>query len=65
MLAEHFLTMYPNLNMDTDSELEQLKVRTGRHVEPGYTDRITIFLTRLLGIDVVTTALFRGRHFDM
>lgn len=28
MLAEHFLTMYPNLNVDIDGELEQLKVRT-------------------------------------
>lgn len=35
MLAEHFLTMYPNLNIDIDSELEQLKVRTGCHVGPG------------------------------
>lgn len=26
MLAEHFLTMYPNLNVDIDSELQQLKV---------------------------------------
>lgn len=29
MLAEHFLTMYPNLNLEVDSELAQLKVRTG------------------------------------
>lgn len=35
MLAEHFLAMYPNLNIDIDSELEQLKVRTGCYVEPG------------------------------
>lgn len=27
MLAEHFLTMYPNLNVDIEEELEQLKVR--------------------------------------
>lgn len=33
MLAEHFLTMYPNLNIDIDGELEQLKVRTGYNVE--------------------------------
>lgn len=33
MLADHFLTMYPNLNIDTDSELEQLKVRTQQCTE--------------------------------
>lgn len=27
MLAEHFLTMYPNLKIDIEGELEQLKVR--------------------------------------
>lgn len=27
MLAEHFQTMYKNLNINIDSELEQLKVR--------------------------------------
>lgn len=27
VLAEHFLTMYPNLNVDIDGELEQLKVK--------------------------------------
>lgn len=41
MLAEHFLTMYPNLNIDIDGELEQLKVRTSHHVEPRNTDRST------------------------
>lgn len=33
MLAEHFRTMYPNLNVDIDSELEQLKVRSAYHIE--------------------------------
>lgn len=33
MLAEHFRTMYPNLNVDIDSELQQLKVRSAYHVE--------------------------------
>lgn len=28
MLAGHFKTMYPNLNIDVDAELEQLKVTT-------------------------------------
>ena len=60
MLAEHFLTMYPNLNVDIDSELEQLKVRTGN------TDsHMTVFLTQLLGIDIGTADLFHGRHVDM
>ncbi|XP_049890394.1 adenylosuccinate synthase, like [Epinephelus moara] len=36
MLAEHFLTMYPNLNVDTDSELEQLK---------GYAERLRPLVT--------------------
>lgn len=28
VLAGHFQTMYPNLNIDVDAELEQLKVTT-------------------------------------
>ena len=32
MLAEHFLTMYPNLNVDIDGELQQLKVGLAQHV---------------------------------
>lgn len=33
MLAEHFRTMYPNLNVDIDSELQQLKVRSAYRIE--------------------------------
>lgn len=33
MLADHFQTMYPNLNIDADGELQQLKVRTGHNAE--------------------------------
>lgn len=44
MLAEHFLTMYPNLNIDTDGELEQLKVRTGYNVELSFS-RIHTMMT--------------------
>uniref|UniRef100_A0A672IF59 Adenylosuccinate synthetase n=1 Tax=Salarias fasciatus TaxID=181472 RepID=A0A672IF59_SALFA len=36
MLAEHFLTMYPNLNVDVDSELQQLK---------GYAERLRPLVT--------------------
>uniref|UniRef100_A0A671TNU5 Adenylosuccinate synthetase n=1 Tax=Sparus aurata TaxID=8175 RepID=A0A671TNU5_SPAAU len=36
MLAEHFLTMYPNLNIDIDGELEQLK---------GYAERLRPLVT--------------------
>lgn len=32
MLADHFLAMYPNLNVNVDSELEQLKVRRGHQL---------------------------------
>uniref|UniRef100_A0A8C3GCW9 Adenylosuccinate synthetase n=1 Tax=Cyclopterus lumpus TaxID=8103 RepID=A0A8C3GCW9_CYCLU len=36
MLAEHFLTMYPNLKLDVDGELEQLK---------GYAERLRPLVT--------------------
>uniref|UniRef100_A0A665XD40 Adenylosuccinate synthetase n=1 Tax=Echeneis naucrates TaxID=173247 RepID=A0A665XD40_ECHNA len=36
MLADHFLTMYPNLNVDVDQELEQLK---------GYAERLRPLVT--------------------
>ena len=49
MLAEHFLTMYPNLNVDIDSELEQLKVRTGCQVEPGHTETMCMETNNVYG----------------
>lgn len=48
MLAEHFLTMYPNLNIDIDGELEQLKVRTGYNVELSLS-RIHTIMTFIIG----------------
>lgn len=49
MLAEHFLTMYPNLNIDIDGELEQLKVKTGYNVELSLS-RIHTIMTFIIGI---------------
>ncbi|TNN56020.1 Adenylosuccinate synthetase isozyme 2 [Liparis tanakae] len=39
MLAEHFLTMYPNLNLEVESELEQLK-RYAERLRPMVTDGV-------------------------
>ncbi|KAI4814674.1 adenylosuccinate synthase, like [Pseudochaenichthys georgianus] len=39
MLAKHFLTMYPNLNVDVDSELQQLKEYAER-LRPMVTDGV-------------------------
>ncbi|KAM9847217.1 adenylosuccinate synthase, like isoform 2-T2 [Aulostomus maculatus] len=39
MLAEHFLVMYPNLNVDIDGELEQLK-RYAERLRPLVTDGV-------------------------
>uniref|UniRef100_A0A7N6AXM7 Adenylosuccinate synthetase n=1 Tax=Anabas testudineus TaxID=64144 RepID=A0A7N6AXM7_ANATE len=48
MLAEHFLTMYPNLNVDIDGELEQLKVYAER-LRPLVTDGVYFMHKALTG----------------
>uniref|UniRef100_A0AAQ5WZY9 Adenylosuccinate synthetase n=1 Tax=Amphiprion ocellaris TaxID=80972 RepID=A0AAQ5WZY9_AMPOC len=48
MLAEHFLTMYPNLNVDIDSELEQLKAYAER-LRPLVTDGVYFMHKALTG----------------
>ncbi|KAF0038137.1 hypothetical protein F2P81_008621 [Scophthalmus maximus] len=48
MLAKHFLTMYPNLNIDIDSELAQLKGFTER-LRPLVTDGVYFMHKALTG----------------
>uniref|UniRef100_A0A669BZ94 Adenylosuccinate synthetase n=1 Tax=Oreochromis niloticus TaxID=8128 RepID=A0A669BZ94_ORENI len=48
MLAEHFRTMYPNLNVDIDSELKQLKEYTER-LRPLVTDGVYFMHKALTG----------------
>lgn len=51
MLAEHFQKMYPNLNINIDSDLEQLKVGETKDKDIEYpcllTDFCTFFLNHL------------------
>lgn len=44
MLAEHFLTMYPNLKIDIEGELEQLKVRACQKAHKSNKTSYNIFL---------------------
>nr|XP_054586660.1 adenylosuccinate synthase, like isoform X1 [Nothobranchius furzeri] len=48
MLAEHFLTMYPNLNVDVDGELKQLKEFAER-LRPLVTDGVYFMHKALTG----------------
>ncbi|XP_040908111.1 adenylosuccinate synthase, like [Toxotes jaculatrix] len=48
VLAEHFLAMYPNLNIDIDSELEQLKEYAAK-LRPLVTDGVYFMHTALTG----------------
>ncbi|XP_068187047.1 adenylosuccinate synthase, like [Antennarius striatus] len=48
MLAEHFLTMYPNLNINIDGELEQLKANAER-LRPLVTDGVYFMHKALTG----------------
>uniref|UniRef100_A0A8C6UKU7 Adenylosuccinate synthetase n=1 Tax=Neogobius melanostomus TaxID=47308 RepID=A0A8C6UKU7_9GOBI len=48
MLAEHFLTMYPNLNVDIEGELEQLK-KYAERLRPLVTDGVYFMHKALTG----------------
>lgn len=57
MLADHFQTMYHNLNIDVDGELQQLKVTTGHNAEAAAVQRLSSFSCSSVTVTLITRSL--------